>query len=50
MKKQPCANCKLKVGSRLCSACHQIGYCSRECQKAHWKVHKAECKRHKSAK
>ena len=50
LKKQPCAKCKLKVGSRLCSACHQIGYCSRECQKAHWKAHKAECKRHQTAK
>ena len=47
LKKQPCANCKLEVGSRLCSACHQIGYCSRECQKAHWKAHKVECKRHR---
>jgi len=50
LKKQPCANCKIEVGSRLCSACHQIGYCSRECQKAHWKAHKAECKRHHAAK
>ena len=50
LKKQPCAKCKIEVGSRLCSACHQIGYCSRECQKAHWKVHKAWCKRNKAAK
>ncbi|KAK6988120.1 hypothetical protein R3P38DRAFT_3098341 [Favolaschia claudopus] len=27
----------------LCSACQINSYCSRECQKAHWKAHKAEC-------
>jgi hypothetical protein len=27
----------------LCSACHQIRYCSRECQAQHWPVHKLAC-------
>jgi hypothetical protein len=24
LKKQPCANCKLEVGCRLCSACRRL--------------------------
>eukprot|EP00978_Attheya_sp_CCMP212_P010272 scaffold24741_cov53-Attheya_sp.AAC.1 len=28
---------------RMCSRCKTISYCSRECQKSHWKVHKKEC-------
>lgn len=26
-----------------CSKCFKVSYCSFECQKAHWKVHKKEC-------
>ncbi|KAA1475903.1 ankyrin [Dentipellis sp. KUC8613] len=29
---------------KLCVACHSARYCSRECQKSHWKVHKPACK------
>jgi TPR repeat protein len=29
----------------LCKGCRCIYYCNRECQKAHWKEHKAMCKR-----
>jgi hypothetical protein len=29
-----------------CAACKRVAYCTRECQKAHWRcVHKAECKK-----
>ena len=29
----------------LCSQCRKVSYCSKECQKAHWKLrHKVECK------
>ncbi|KIL61611.1 hypothetical protein M378DRAFT_166732 [Amanita muscaria Koide BX008] len=27
-----------------CSACKLVSYCSKECQKAHWKKHKQDCK------
>lgn len=29
----------------LCSACKTIRYCSPECQKSAWKIHKIECKK-----
>ncbi len=44
-----CGNCKLKepIGGekfKACQRCMFIRYCSRECQRAHWKVHKQVCK------
>lgn len=40
-----CANpgCE-NPGKHLCSGCGGEIYCSRECQKAHWAVHKQTCK------
>jgi hypothetical protein len=44
-----CANCKkaptdsVKV-LRFCGACKSVRYCSRDCQKVHWKKHKKDCK------
>ena len=39
-----CSNC-FKFGEfAKCSRCRKVCYCSRECQKAHWKEHKKECK------
>ena len=26
-----------------CSKCKSVYYCTKECQKDHWKIHKAEC-------
>ena len=45
MKKQlqKCGYCE-NVGDQKCSACRAISYCSAECQKKHWKEHKARCK------
>ena len=42
-----CAHCgKADDGTlKKCTACSQVLYCGRECQKAHWKAHKSECKK-----
>ena len=41
-----CQNCGKDCGTSLmlCSGCKSVGYCSRECQKSHWKFHKPTCK------
>ncbi|KAJ7699386.1 hypothetical protein B0H17DRAFT_1049623 [Mycena rosella] len=46
---QPCGRCAKgppKGGPAFarCGKCGQTGYCSRECQVAHWKEHKGICK------
>jgi hypothetical protein len=47
---ETCTNCNVleeySQGRKLfrCGSCHQVLYCSRECQRAHWKkAHKKEC-------
>ncbi|KAL2219085.1 hypothetical protein M432DRAFT_653989 [Thermoascus aurantiacus ATCC 26904] len=37
---QPCPN----AGSRACSNCYLVQYCSTDCQRAHWPTHKRDCK------
>lgn len=47
----PClaANCG-DVGDLLrCSRCRNIFFCSAECQRAYWPLHKSECKRNEFA-
>lgn len=45
----PCANpacskVEIKIKEfKNCSACRTVGYCSVDCQKKHWKVHKRGC-------
>ena len=42
-----CAACgatHAKAPLKRCSLCQSVSYCSRECQKADWKVHKPACK------
>lgn len=38
--KKPLEGCQLK----RCANCYTVGYCNQECQKAHWEVHKDNCK------
>ncbi|KAF7532433.1 hypothetical protein G7054_g7965 [Neopestalotiopsis clavispora] len=39
-----CAKCKKSgVDLKNCSKCRSISYCSRDCQKDDWKVHKKSC-------
>ena len=40
-----CAFCGVSKTEKLmiCSRCKSISYCSKECQKSHWKAHKKEC-------
>ncbi|KAF5649812.1 uncharacterized protein FTJAE_776 [Fusarium tjaetaba] len=46
----PCANCDpdglgcQNAGKSGCANCRLVFYCSSECQKAHWPVHKGHCK------
>lgn len=40
-----CAACGEKNPSKKCGNCKGVGYCSRECQKAHWPIHKKTCKK-----
>ncbi|KAG4287362.1 hypothetical protein FPRO06_05014 [Fusarium proliferatum] len=46
----PCANCSpdgancQNTGKSSCANCRLVVYCSSECQKFHWPVHKLDCK------
>jgi len=50
-----CAYCMRKSNEpglpdfKRCGACKLAWYCSAECQRPHWKVHKAQCKRYQEA-
>lgn len=33
---------------KRCTGCRQVNYCSKACQKEHWKLHQSDCKRVKS--
>lgn len=46
-----CANCSGPGQPTLlsCSACKQAKYCSRTCQKSHWKTHKLQCSKASSS-
>jgi len=49
-EKQQCSLCaasECKDGSALlkCNGCGIALYCSKECQRSHWKAHKVDCKR-----
>jgi prefoldin subunit 4 len=51
MSKRQCAfpGCD-QPGSKTCTGCGELGYCSKDHQIAHWKTHKTQCKqKHKTA-
>lgn len=39
----PCFSCGKAGASKRCDACRVALYCSRTCQRQHWKAHKKEC-------
>eukprot|EP00768_Dysnectes_brevis_P005925 gnl/Dysnectes_brevis/4475_a6032_458.p1 GENE.gnl/Dysnectes_brevis/4475_a6032_458~~gnl/Dysnectes_brevis/4475_a6032_458.p1 ORF type:complete len:417 (+),score=63.45 gnl/Dysnectes_brevis/4475_a6032_458:172-1251(+) len=39
-----CHNCFQISDCQRCSSCHFAHYCSPECQKQHWKLHRLECR------
>lgn len=45
--KMSCVNCQAIAPRdaifKICACCCEARYCSRECQKAHWPVHSAQC-------
>ncbi|KAF2496474.1 hypothetical protein BU16DRAFT_539005 [Lophium mytilinum] len=43
--KASCQACMATEGLRLCSGCKWASYCSKECQRGAWPVHKLICKR-----
>jgi len=39
-----CENCGKQGGSmKRCARCKKMKYCSKNCQRAHWKTHKQDC-------
>ncbi|KIM26468.1 hypothetical protein M408DRAFT_72721 [Serendipita vermifera MAFF 305830] len=53
----PCANVNPysrtrcpNTGTRACSACRLVLYCTPDCQKTHWRQHKEDCKHEMNSK
>lgn len=42
--KKTCLHCHTEGKMKRCSGCLLAKYCSKECQKAHWKEHRQLCK------
>lgn len=44
LKEPDCAFCHSNTGDlKRCLGCNKVFYCSKVCQKRHWKQHKSEC-------
>ena len=45
-----CSNCERSFAKVFrCARCHIVSYCSKECQRASWKSHKATCEKFREA-
>jgi hypothetical protein len=45
-----CAKCGARAGQpgvrlQMCSRCKRVCYCGPQCQRAHWRAHKAQCRK-----
>jgi hypothetical protein len=45
-----CAACGARAGQpgvrlQMCSRCKRVSYCGPQCQRAHWRAHKAQCRK-----
>lgn len=47
--KDLCINCHRPGATSVCGGCRAVRYCSRECQNAHFRIHKPLCKRQRDA-
>ena len=46
VQERVCGNCgRADVATKMCAACKEVSYCSRDCQREAWKGHKATCQR-----
>ncbi|KAI1783563.1 hypothetical protein LXA43DRAFT_1102382 [Ganoderma leucocontextum] len=44
MDERWCAACGSEAATlKFCVACHAIRYCSKDCQRSHWHIHKTRC-------
>lgn len=41
-----CGNCDKESATKVCGRCKKMKYCSKECQRLHWPVHKQSCGKH----
>ncbi|RPA80794.1 hypothetical protein BJ508DRAFT_362446 [Ascobolus immersus RN42] len=39
-----CVVCGIEEGTKRCTGCKHVSYCSRDCQKSDWMFHKLACK------
>lgn len=42
-----CTNCGSVGPTKRCSRCQSANYCSKDCQRQHWKIHKVICNEEK---
>ena len=45
VRPHPVCACCLQNASKVCGACRSVHFCSKECQRTHWKTHKPICSR-----